>query len=277
VTFKIDENLPKDAAELLRNHGFDAETVREENLAGAGDDIIAATIERENRVLITLDLDFSDIRTYPPQRYSGIVVLRPKAQDKIAIMALLRRLLKALETTARTRRSGLSSPIEFGIADDASGIQWNRIVTNNVCIRPFFLALGLLICAPLSQAVSRFDGTWRGTYNSQPTELLPDGSYPEKVNEYELRLHESNGTVTGEFQRRGSKSGASRTLMNGKLSGGRACFDILADDDDMRWCVIVRGNNLTGAWSLGPEGGPLLRGAGPGARLFRISGSKVAR
>jgi hypothetical protein len=147
-------------------------------------------------------------------------------------------------------------------------------VTNNLCIRPFFLALVLLICAPLSQAVSRFDGTWRGTYNSQPTELLPDGSYPEKVNEYELRLHESNGTVTGEFQRRGSKSGASRTLMNGKLSGGRACFDILADDDDMRWCVIVRGNRLTGVWDRGPEGGPLL---GPGARLFKISGSKVAR
>jgi predicted nuclease of predicted toxin-antitoxin system len=70
---------------------------REESLAGAGDDIIAATIKRENRVLITLDLDFPDIRTYPPERYSGIIVLRPKAQDKIALMALLRRLLKALE------------------------------------------------------------------------------------------------------------------------------------------------------------------------------------
>jgi predicted nuclease of predicted toxin-antitoxin system len=97
VTFKIDENLPKDAAEFLRSHGFDTETVREESLAGASDDIIAAAIQREDRILITLDLDFSDIRTYPPALYSGIVVLRSKAQDKIAIMALLRRLLKALE------------------------------------------------------------------------------------------------------------------------------------------------------------------------------------
>lgn len=103
MIFKIDENLPKDAAELLRNHGFDAETVREESLAGAGDDVIAATVQRENRILITLDLDFSDIRTYPPERYSGIVVLRSKAQDKIAIMALLRRLLKALENNRPDR------------------------------------------------------------------------------------------------------------------------------------------------------------------------------
>ena len=97
MTFKIDENLPKDAAELLRSRGFDAETVSEERLAGADDDFIAAIVQRENRVLITLDLDFSDIRTNPPEHYSGIVVLRPKAQDKIAIIALLRRLLKALE------------------------------------------------------------------------------------------------------------------------------------------------------------------------------------
>jgi predicted nuclease of predicted toxin-antitoxin system len=97
VTFKIDENLPQDAAELFRSHGFDAETVQQESLAGADDAVIAGTIQRERRILITLDLDFSDIRTYPPEHYSGIIVLRPKAQDKIAIITLLRRLLRALE------------------------------------------------------------------------------------------------------------------------------------------------------------------------------------
>lgn len=97
MTFKIDENLPQDAAELLRSLGFDAATVQQENLSGAEDNVIADAIQGERRVLITLDLDFSDIRAYPPERYSGIIVLRPKAQDKFAIMALLRRLLKALE------------------------------------------------------------------------------------------------------------------------------------------------------------------------------------
>ncbi|MDP8991436.1 MAG: DUF5615 family PIN-like protein [Acidobacteriota bacterium] len=98
MIFKIDENLPKDVAELLQSHGFDAETVQQESLAGAEDDVIAAAIQSERRVLITLDLDFSDIRTYPPEHYSGIIVLRPKVQDKITIIALLRRLLKALES-----------------------------------------------------------------------------------------------------------------------------------------------------------------------------------
>jgi hypothetical protein len=32
VIFKNDENIPTDAAELLRTHGFGAETVQEESL-----------------------------------------------------------------------------------------------------------------------------------------------------------------------------------------------------------------------------------------------------
>lgn len=150
-------------------------------------------------------------------------------------------------------------------------------MTNNIHAKRLFLVFWLVMYAPLCLAASRFDGTWQGTYNSQPTELLPDGSYPEKVNQYVLRLHESNGTVTGAFQRRGPNSGPGRSAMNGKVFGDRACFDILADEVDMRWCVVVRGDRLTGVWSLGPEGGPLLGGLGPGARLFKISGRKIAR
>jgi predicted nuclease of predicted toxin-antitoxin system len=110
VTFKIDENLPQDAAELLRSHGYEAHTVQEESLAGAEDALIATAIEREHRVLITLDLDFSDIRTYPPERYDGIIVLRPKAQDKIAIMALLRRVLRALKDDQPQRALWIVEP-----------------------------------------------------------------------------------------------------------------------------------------------------------------------
>ena len=110
MTFKIDENLPKDAAELLRSSGYQADTVQEESLADAEDDAIAGAIRREHRILITLDLDFSDIRTYPPEHYDGIVVLRPKAQDKIAIMRLLRRLLRALENDQPERALWIVEP-----------------------------------------------------------------------------------------------------------------------------------------------------------------------
>lgn len=89
-----------------------------------------------------------------------------------------------------------------------------------------------------------FDGVWRGLYNSQPTVAVPNVTYPENVNEYELRLHDRNGAVTGEFRHRSNTSGVA--LVNGKRFGDRACFDIVEDGEDMRWCVAVHGKRLTG-------------------------------
>ena len=84
MKFKIDENLPLEAATALRDAGFDVETVWDEALSGAADEIIAARVQHETRVLVTLDLDldFANIQAYPPDRFAGIVVLRSKTQDK---------------------------------------------------------------------------------------------------------------------------------------------------------------------------------------------------
>ncbi|MBM3748748.1 MAG: hypothetical protein FJW34_23485 [Acidobacteria bacterium] len=96
MTFKIDENLPAEAATLLRAGGFAADTVRDERLAGACDEAVADVVRRENRVLVTLDLDFSNIRAYPPEAYSGIIVLRVRRQDKRTVLAVLRRAIGVL-------------------------------------------------------------------------------------------------------------------------------------------------------------------------------------
>ncbi len=69
MKFKVDENLPVEAADLLRADGHEADTVQEEGLAGAEDEALSERIRLEGRAIITLDLDFSDIRAYPPQDY----------------------------------------------------------------------------------------------------------------------------------------------------------------------------------------------------------------
>jgi len=135
------------------------------------------------------------------------------------------------------------------------------------------VVLGVLVCF-VASAVSQFDGTWRGTFNGQPTTLMPDGSYPETVSAFELRMQDRDGIIVGQF-RLAHEKGKLQPLKNGKRFGSRACFDVELDSDDMRWCVQVKGDQLTGAWSKGPQGGPLLNGAGAGARLFKIAGSRV--
>ena len=66
MQFKIDENLHSDAADLLRQHGHDALTVHEQGLRGHTDMDIANVCQQEARAIVTLDLDFADIRVYSP-------------------------------------------------------------------------------------------------------------------------------------------------------------------------------------------------------------------
>lgn len=97
MKFKIDENLPIEAALTLNERGFQAETVLAELLSGADDQTIANRVRAEERILVTLDLDFSNIRAYPPDEYAGIIVLRLKTQDKPTVLSYIRRLAVALD------------------------------------------------------------------------------------------------------------------------------------------------------------------------------------
>ena len=90
MKFKLDENLPELVREALSELGHDAHTVAQEGLAGAQDEAVIEACIAEDRILITLDLDFSDIRAYPPGSYPGIWVLRPPRQTFKAIEALVR-------------------------------------------------------------------------------------------------------------------------------------------------------------------------------------------
>ncbi|MGH7929026.1 MAG: DUF5615 family PIN-like protein [Candidatus Binatia bacterium] len=74
---KLDEHLPLEIKDLLAQHQHDAVTISEQSMAGSVDPVVAEICRKEARALLTLDLDFSDIRAYPLEDYYGIVVFRP--------------------------------------------------------------------------------------------------------------------------------------------------------------------------------------------------------
>jgi predicted nuclease of predicted toxin-antitoxin system len=96
LKFKIDENLPAEHAEILRAAGHDADTVADQKLTGAQDDLLIERCRAEGRILMTLDLDFANVQAYPVKSHPGIVVFRCKTQDKLTLIALLRRLVSQL-------------------------------------------------------------------------------------------------------------------------------------------------------------------------------------
>jgi predicted nuclease of predicted toxin-antitoxin system len=97
LKFKVDENLPIEAAELLAHAGHDAVTVGEQRMMGQPDTKVAAVCRQEDRAVVTLDLHFGDIRVYPPGDYAGLIVLRLACIDKPRVLSVLQRLLPLLE------------------------------------------------------------------------------------------------------------------------------------------------------------------------------------
>lgn len=104
MKFKIDENLPVELAALLRSAGHDADTVHDESLIGSPDSVVIAACISEKRCLITLDLDFSDMRAYPPDDLPGLIVMRLRTQDKRHILDVAARMIPLLVNEPVMRR-----------------------------------------------------------------------------------------------------------------------------------------------------------------------------
>lgn len=91
MLFKLDENMPPSASELLRGLGHDVTTVYDQGLQSCIDPEVLAACQAEERILLSLDLDFSNILVYPPERYTGLIVLRLRTPGPKAVLSLLRR------------------------------------------------------------------------------------------------------------------------------------------------------------------------------------------
>lgn len=98
MNFKLDENLPVDLVQILRSADHDASSVFEQNLSGEQDRTVLDMCRAENRALITLDLDFADVRSCPPSQNRGIIVLRLQRQDRPHIESIIKRLLPVFES-----------------------------------------------------------------------------------------------------------------------------------------------------------------------------------
>ena len=93
---KLDENLPFQLKCLFAESGHDAVTVLDEAMGGATDPDVASVCLAEERVLLTQDTDFADIRMYPPREYPGIVVFRLTSQARDHLLEVGAKLIETL-------------------------------------------------------------------------------------------------------------------------------------------------------------------------------------
>lgn len=91
---KLDENVTATAAALLTRHGHEADTVADEGLTGGADSVVIEACRTGERLLVTFDIGFGDVRAYPPGSHHGIVPLRLTDQRPDITLDVLGRFLR---------------------------------------------------------------------------------------------------------------------------------------------------------------------------------------
>lgn len=89
MKWKLDENFGSRTAHLFLRAGYDAETGLQEQIGGSSDETLYAHCIREDRCLLTLDMDFADILRFPPHDTPGIAVLRVPRNPSLRLLETL--------------------------------------------------------------------------------------------------------------------------------------------------------------------------------------------
>jgi predicted nuclease of predicted toxin-antitoxin system len=97
MKLKLDENLSRYLKPTLGALGHDVATAADEGLLSQPDPTVAAHAKREGRMLLTLDVEFGDLRKYPPGTHPGVVLFRPPTYGPLTVNRLVTEFVRRVE------------------------------------------------------------------------------------------------------------------------------------------------------------------------------------
>lgn len=103
MKLKLDENLPESLVPALVALGHDVDNVRLEGLAGQSDPNVWQAAQLEGRLLITQDLDFSDVRQFKPGTHHGLVLVRLRVPGRRALAARIAEAFRSSDSGSWSR------------------------------------------------------------------------------------------------------------------------------------------------------------------------------
>lgn len=92
----LDNCMPRRYQRLLREWGYPASLLSEHTASDAPDTLVIETATQLDAVLLTVDLDFSNILDYPPNAYGGIIVMRYAIEEEAEVDTSLKAALADL-------------------------------------------------------------------------------------------------------------------------------------------------------------------------------------
>lgn len=100
MKLKLDENLSRHLKPVLTAPGHDVRTAAEEDLLSRPDVEVAACAAKEGRIILTLDVEFADLRKYPPGSHPGIFLFRPVTLGPLSVNRFVEHFVRSTDLLA---------------------------------------------------------------------------------------------------------------------------------------------------------------------------------
>jgi predicted nuclease of predicted toxin-antitoxin system len=97
LRFFADHCLSKFIIQFLRDEGYEVFRLKDHIPKDSADTAVIAKAQELDTILVSLNGDFSDIITYPPKNYRGIIALQVKNHPEI-IPQIMKMLIDYLST-----------------------------------------------------------------------------------------------------------------------------------------------------------------------------------
>lgn len=117
MRFIVDQCVPVRFARLLNTLGHIAEYSSKYLPADATDTDVLSLADSMDAVLLTVDLNFSDVRSYVPSQHSGIVILRQYIGNEADAESTLQHLLHDQLQSGISKRLVIVMPHRYRVRE----------------------------------------------------------------------------------------------------------------------------------------------------------------
>ena len=130
MKIKLDENISRRLKPHVQQEGYDISTTEEEGMLGKSDIVVGAAAKAEGMMLFTLDIEFADLRKFPPGTHPGIILFRPQSMGPLATNRFIVNFVKETDMTALSGCTVVVDPTRVRIRRpplDADTPEWEEI------------------------------------------------------------------------------------------------------------------------------------------------------
>jgi predicted nuclease of predicted toxin-antitoxin system len=130
MKLKLDENLSRHLKPMLTLLEHNVLTAADEGLLSQSDVVVARASMAEGRMLLTLDLEFGDLRKHPPGNHPGIVLFRPRSYGPLSVNRFVEEFIRETDLSELEGCVVLVEPKRVRVRRpplDTSGKEWEEI------------------------------------------------------------------------------------------------------------------------------------------------------